>query len=152
VESSAVVGFGGSYGGMLAAWFKLRYPTLVAGVIAASAPTASLPPTAPCFLVPPTRQRRITHRQVVHWHDPPPMTTRCFTPSFRMTRRLPAAPLPLAPPTSPQLCALCTLAFDQLCEFCKSVYRRLLLNKAKAKADVRAVSDVAEGEVKQRCE
>lgn len=39
-EKSAVVTFGGGYGGMLAAWMRLRYPHLVKGAYASSAPIA----------------------------------------------------------------------------------------------------------------
>ena len=43
----AVVGFGGSYGGMMAAWFRAQYPHLVEGVISGSAPIWSAVHTHP---------------------------------------------------------------------------------------------------------
>ena len=44
-----VVALGGSYGGMLAAWFRLKYPNAIDGVLAASAPIWSFVGLEPAY-------------------------------------------------------------------------------------------------------
>lgn len=56
-KETPVITFGGSYGGMLASWMRIRYPNMVQGAIAGSAPVWSFPgmmgdnPTGPYEIV-----------------------------------------------------------------------------------------------------